>query len=130
MEQDLVTVGTFDSRAEADLCKVFLEQEGIQAFVADANLVGGANWLFSNAVHGIKVDVPAADAARAVEVLSRFEQNRARTIETDLEEDDANAPRIEVVCESCGKTVAFPAVTAGTTQACPECRNYIDVPAV
>ncbi|MFA5892248.1 MAG: hypothetical protein WDA27_15085 [Actinomycetota bacterium] len=38
--EKLVTVGTFDFPAEAEAGKLLLEQQGIQAFLADDNLVG------------------------------------------------------------------------------------------
>jgi hypothetical protein len=43
--KELVTVATFSFPAEADVQKLLLEQEGIQAFLADANLVG-TDWLY------------------------------------------------------------------------------------
>src|SRR5579859_4981240 len=35
---------------------------------------------------------------------------------------------IRVRCDECENVVAFPATLAGTTQECPECRAYVDVP--
>ena len=35
---------------------------------------------------------------------------------------------VEAVCEECGKSSQWPASQMGTTQDCPHCHNYMDVP--
>ena len=52
--ENLVTIATFDSPAEAEVARLALEEHGIRAFLADDNLVG-MNWLLSNAVGGAKL---------------------------------------------------------------------------
>src|SRR5262245_3733301 len=54
--QDLVTVGTFRDLPEAHALKMRLEAAGIPAYLADAELVA-MDWLLSNAVGGVKVQV-------------------------------------------------------------------------
>lgn len=59
---DLVTVATFDVPMAASVVKNALTAEGIPAVVTDADV---ATVLPSEAVHGAKVQVPAAFAAQA-----------------------------------------------------------------
>jgi hypothetical protein len=66
----LVTVVTFDQAAQAQLAKNALDEEGIQAAVSDETLVA-MDWLLSNAVGGVKVQVWEEDAERAVAVLEK-----------------------------------------------------------
>ena len=66
----LVTVATFDQAAQARLAKNALDEEGIPAAVNDEALVA-MDWLLSNAVGGVKVQVREEDADRAVAALER-----------------------------------------------------------
>lgn len=70
MNDRLVTVGTFENVFRAEYAKSLLEDEEIQATVADAEFVSMA-WYLSNAVGGIKVQVWEADAERAKHILER-----------------------------------------------------------
>lgn len=66
----LVTIATFDQPAQARLAKNALDEEGIRSAISDENLVA-MDWLLSNAVGGVKVQVWEEDADRAVAVLER-----------------------------------------------------------
>jgi hypothetical protein len=66
----LVTIATFDQAAQARLAQNALQEAGIQAAVSDEAIVA-MDWLLSNAVGGIKVQVREEDAERAVAVLER-----------------------------------------------------------
>ncbi len=68
IEHRLVTIATFSHQTEAYIPKARLEAEGIWAFIADGGTVG-ANWLYSNAVGGVKLQVRDADVERAIEIL-------------------------------------------------------------
>src|SRR5262245_49182373 len=57
----LVTIATFDQPAQARLAKNALDEAGIQSMVSDENLVA-MDWLLSNAVGGVKVQVWEEDA--------------------------------------------------------------------
>src|SRR5512140_1473298 len=69
MTEKLVTVGVYVSPHEAGLAKGELEAYGIPAFVADEFAIG-ANPLLSNALGGIKVQVPAGYLEEARKVLA------------------------------------------------------------
>ncbi len=64
----LVTVGTFTGPIEAHLAKGRLEAEGIPAFLAHEHHIW-ANWVFSQALGGVKLQVVAENAARAEAIL-------------------------------------------------------------
>ena len=64
----LVTVASYVEAEQAHLARIHLEQHDIPVFVADAGVVG-MDWMYSNAVGGVKVQVPERDAQRAAELL-------------------------------------------------------------
>lgn len=68
--EKLVTITTFDMPTEAHLAKNLLEANGLTAFLADEFIVGIA-WHLSNALGGIKLQVPETEAERAIATLER-----------------------------------------------------------
>lgn len=64
----LVVVAAYSFPHEAQLARATLEGAGIAALVADDHVVR-MNWLFSNAVGGVKVLVRAEDLGAAREIL-------------------------------------------------------------
>jgi RNA polymerase subunit RPABC4/transcription elongation factor Spt4 len=88
----LVAVGSFREPYEAHLARSLLETEGIDAFVAFEHHVG-LNWLYSSALGGVRLHVPAADAERARELLAISHDHAV--VETDAE-----------VCPECGRVGA------------------------
>jgi hypothetical protein len=67
--QPLVTVATFLYPYQAHAPRARLEAAGLRVSLAD-ELTIAMDWLLANAVGGIKVQVPAADAERARELLA------------------------------------------------------------
>lgn len=65
MSDELITVARFANTLEAETAKNFLLAEGVSAFIADEN----ASSLFSGMLGQAKLQVAAADAARAKELL-------------------------------------------------------------
>jgi hypothetical protein len=66
----MVTVASFDQAVKARLAENVLKAAGIPVAVADETIVA-MDWLLSNAVGGIKVQVWEEDAERAVAALER-----------------------------------------------------------
>ena len=62
------TIAAFSQPIEAHVLKTKLESEGIRCFIADENLIG-ANWLYSNALGGVKLQVRPDDLDRARAIL-------------------------------------------------------------
>ncbi|MDD2540625.1 MAG: DUF2007 domain-containing protein [Desulfuromonadaceae bacterium] len=69
MTENLVTIGRYSTPYEAHMVKSRLESEGIPAFIADEYTIG-INWLYSNALGGVKVRVPAPLASEALQILA------------------------------------------------------------
>lgn len=68
----LVTVATYQSPIEAHIFAGRLEADGIQCILEDEHIVA-ANWLYSNAVGGVKLRVYRDDAEAAIALLTRLE---------------------------------------------------------
>ena len=67
MEWTLVMVFTIPQ--EAYIVRSLLEAEGVQTFLEDEDTASVHNF-YSNAIGGVKLQVPAAQAGRAVEILT------------------------------------------------------------
>jgi hypothetical protein len=68
MAGKLVTIARFDLAGQAHIAKNALEAVGIKSVLADEQTVA-MDWLLSNAIGGIKVQVLEEDAERAVTAL-------------------------------------------------------------
>jgi len=66
----MVTVATFDDMPSAHIALGRMHAEGIEAMLADENLVQ-TDWLYSIAVGGIKLQVDERDAEHASQILAR-----------------------------------------------------------
>lgn len=100
MSKRMVTIATFDQAAKARIAQNVLKEAGIPATVADETIVA-MDWLLSNAVGGIKVQVWEEDAERAVAALERelgddpdpvSEEELAAEAETAGREDETEEP--------------------------------------
>ena len=87
----MITVARFSMPYEAHIAKSRLESEGIPAFVADEHTVG-MNWLYSNAMGGVRLQVPSSHKEEALRILSEDMSDVAST--EDL------PPSVQ--CPSCG----------------------------
>ncbi|MFI5358153.1 MAG: DUF2007 domain-containing protein [Opitutales bacterium] len=63
------TLASFNLPMDAYLLRARLEGSGITAYVRDENLIT-LDWLYSNAVGGVKVDVMDEDYEKALELLN------------------------------------------------------------
>ena len=68
--RSLVTVASYRDLPNADLARAALESAGIAAWIQDDNLVR-MDWFYSNAIGGIRLQVDAADAEAAREILDQ-----------------------------------------------------------
>jgi hypothetical protein len=66
--RDLVTVARFTEVWEAHILKSRLLADGLLASIADEHLVA-MDWFYSNAIGGVRVQVPAVEAERARAIL-------------------------------------------------------------
>lgn len=91
-----ITVATFDDSVRANMARLKLESEGIACFLADEMLVS-TDWLMSNAVGGIKLQVREGQVAAARAILARVRP-------ADFLDDEAQA----LVCPRCGSNRLLP----------------------
>ncbi len=97
-DSGLVTIATFSHPLEAHIIKGRLETEGIWSFVADEN-TAVANWLYSNAIGGVKLQVREEDVESAQATLADgpgeidWEEEGEESEEREVnEEDEENEP--------------------------------------
>jgi hypothetical protein len=83
----LTTVASYDVAANAQIARNILEAAGIPAVVTDQEIVA-MDWLISNAVGGIKVQVREEDADRAAEVLADKLGDGAGLVSDAVDEDE------------------------------------------
>ncbi len=88
------TVATFREGYQAHLAKGKLEAEGILPIVLDEYLIG-INWMYSQAIGGVKLQVPEADFERALEILKEDYSKELKAI------NDRD------ICPACG----FPSIS-------------------
>jgi hypothetical protein len=88
--ENLVTVAKCSLPGEAHAIRVRLESEGIPVFLFDEFTIA-MDWLLSNAIGGVKVQVSDYDLERAREILGIVEEqadNEQQTSEVHDEEAD------------------------------------------
>jgi hypothetical protein len=113
MAENPVTVATFRFVNEAELAKLHLEEEGIPAFLADAETIT-MDWFLGIAAGYIKLQVPRSRAEDAAAVLARQAQARPRERPAEAAEAEANPclacgadlPEDESQCPACGWSYA------------------------
>ena len=88
------TIATFSKPEEAHLFRTRLEAAGISAFVQDEYVVQ-LNWLLSNAIGGVRVQIADDDLESASEFLA-----------ADSPQPTPDAE--EVVCPMCGSSLIAP----------------------
>lgn len=122
--EDFVTIATYYSLADAEPPRLALEAAGIPAMATDENM---GSLLGTNMVLGIKLQVAAADADRAEEVLAELRaEPQSETGDADEAEDSGDG--VSVKCPKCGADIWFPSERRGEVEVCPECGGNVDVP--
>jgi hypothetical protein len=81
----MVTVAQCNLAAEAHAMRLHLEAAGIPVFLAD-ELTVAMDWLLSNAIGGVKVQVPEHHAERATELLAGFSESLKHSDEDNSED--------------------------------------------
>ena len=87
----LKTVAQFSFPYEAQIAWAKLDSEGIPAFIADEHTIN-ANWLYSNALGGVRLQVPEALVEAASGILA---QEYASHLENEQGYDS-------LMCSKCG----------------------------
>lgn len=92
-DPDLATVGQYRDMAEAFVARAVLDQAGIECFLRDENTVR-TDWLLSNAIGGMRLQVAAGDQAAAEQLLSQPAPGQF--------ELDSGEEFVQPVCPKCG----------------------------
>jgi hypothetical protein len=94
----LVTLRSYRDPIDAELDKAGLDAAGIPSVVLDASLVG-VNWLYSNALGGVKLKVDEADLDLAREIVDQTDISALTDVrESQLPPGDGD------ICPSCGSS--------------------------
>ena len=89
----LTTIAQFSFPHEALIAKASLEAENIPVFLMDEYTIN-ANWLYSNAWGGVRLQVPEAFVTQARDILN-----------TDFSADvEAQETSEKMICTHCGST--------------------------
>jgi hypothetical protein len=100
-----VTVATFWTAPDAHIARLRIESQDIPCLIADENIVS-TQWLWANAVGGIKLQVPAEDAAAARQLLKEV----APGVLSDEPDSTVYCPRCDsrdVTVERFSRRLAF-----------------------
>ena len=99
---DQVCVATFTHPTSAHVARARLEAAGIPAIVQDEHL-SGMQWLYSQAIGGAKVCVPAAQSEEAARILARDDSELLEGVA-----EGQAPPAVNEVCPRCGALTAEP----------------------
>jgi hypothetical protein len=113
----LVTIATFSFPHEAHIAKAKLDALGIPSFIADEHTIN-MQWLYSDAMGGVRLQVPREVAAEALEALAEDASMEAESNpdgglhstpepEPDPEADVNPAPEV-AACPQCGGALGAP----------------------
>jgi len=96
-KSNLITIASFSFPYEAQIAKARLLAEEIPAFIADEHTIN-MQWLYSNALGGVKLQVPTQFAEKANEIL-------AQDLSAEMEETFG---KNETQCSKCGSSDITP----------------------
>jgi hypothetical protein len=108
MTDDLINIETFEFIQEAEAARDLLEEEGIHAFVSNADIMS-MNWALGNAIGYVKLQVPQDRAEMAIAILRERRESLAARRKLPGTEPGATA------CLECNA-----AIPAGRRD-CPAC---------
>jgi hypothetical protein len=98
MSDKIITLTTFTYPTEAYPLMTRLEEEGIECFLADENIIS-VNPFLSNAVGGVKVNIKEEDAEQALQILKEIKDN-VKKVDKKWAEDFEPVDTYCPVCES------------------------------
>lgn len=119
----MITLAQFSKPEEAHLLRLRLEAGGIPAFVQDENVVN-LNWLLSNAIGGVRVQIFESDLDAAKEILAepaldevptRVDCPRCGSDKTSVDEFPRKLAFLSLI------VLGFPILFSGRRWSCTEC---------
>lgn len=97
-----VTLASFSNPLDAHILRGRLEAEGVECHLADEHIVA-ANWLYANAVGGVKLQVRREQVDAAAQIL-----------------EQVSPPGADGAAEACDDN---PVQAPGASRACPHCHS-------
>ncbi|MBK1897819.1 putative signal transducing protein [Chryseobacterium paridis] len=88
----------YENALEANRDKQILAERGIQSFIANEQLIQ-SDWLLSQAVGGIQLQVFEEDIEKAKQALEDYKENEKYSLEVEHTIED---PEFDFVCPKCG----------------------------
>lgn len=100
---NLVTIMTYDNYMTAHIVKARLANRGVEAFIKDEQTLT-MNWLWNNALGGMKLQVKEEDATLALKILEEDEKEFEEQIQSDAYtgEDKSVFDPGNRICIHCG----------------------------
>lgn len=95
---NLVKFKFYETALEANRDKQILAENGINSFIANEQLIQ-SDWLLSQAVGGIQLQVFENDFENAEKVLTDYQENEKFALEV---EHTTENPGFDFVCPKCG----------------------------
>ncbi|TWI70304.1 putative signal transducing protein [Desulfobotulus alkaliphilus] len=95
----MIVVGRFSFPHEAHIAKASLDSAGIESCIADEHTVN-AQWLYSNAIGGVRLMVAEKDADEAYKILNT---DFSQSLENEIAAEEGRD-----VCPHCGSTDLSP----------------------
>ena len=89
-----VTVASFGEVPNAEIAKNIIEEAGIKAYLTDSELVT-YEWLLSNAIGGVKVQVAEEDAERAYAALAEAKRVDGDIVHNDISDEELTRQAME-----------------------------------
>lgn len=95
---ELVKFKFYETALEANRDKQILAENDINSFIANEQLIQ-SDWLLSQAVGGIQLQVFEEDVEKAKEILKDYSENEKVALEVEHTIAD---PKFDFVCPKCG----------------------------
>ncbi|PIF47225.1 putative signal transducing protein [Chryseobacterium sp. 52] len=95
---ELVKFKFYETALEANRDKQILAENGVNGFIANEQLIQ-SDWLLSQAVGGIQLQVFEDDVEKAKQILQDYNDNEAYSLEV---EHTIEEPAFDFVCPKCG----------------------------
>jgi len=78
--------------------------------------------------NGIEVRVLSAEHVKPAKSAIEEMKDEVTAVQERRQKRAERTGTVNAVCEDCGKASDWPALAMGTTETCPHCGNYMDVP--
>ncbi|MET3536481.1 putative signal transducing protein [Chryseobacterium limigenitum] len=95
---ELVKFKFYETALEANRDKQILAENEINSFIANEQLIQ-SDWLLSQAVGGIQLQVFEEDLEKATQILNDYKENEKVSLEVEHTIAD---PKFDFVCPKCG----------------------------